>query len=86
MTRRVDIAIGMDDEIGDEAARIFASRFYSAIGFGKSVHVAFTQGVAAVKLEGIPEDSTPRLFAREGINPKQVALVRPSDRTASWTG
>ncbi len=67
----------MDDEIGDEAARIFSSRFYSAIGFGKSVANAFEQGVAALKLAGILEDSTPQLFAREDIDPDAIVLVRP---------
>jgi hypothetical protein len=77
VAQHVEGAIGMDDEIGDEAARVFASRFYSAIGFGKSVQNAFDQGVAALKLEGIPEDSTPRLFAREGVDPNDMILVRP---------
>jgi hypothetical protein len=77
VAEHVDVAIGMDDEIGDEAARIFASRFYSAIGFGKSVQNAFDQGIAALKLEGIPKDSTPQLFAREGVDPTEMFLVRP---------
>src|ERR1700754_2535394 len=33
VTRHVDVAIGMSDEIGDEAARVFAAQFYSAVGF-----------------------------------------------------
>lgn len=75
--QHVGIAIGMDDEIGDEAARIFSSRFYSAIGFGKSVANAFEQGVSALKLAGIPEDTTPQLFVSEGLDPEKIVLVRP---------
>jgi hypothetical protein len=44
------------------------------------VQLAFDQGVAALKLEGIPEDSTPRLFVREGIDPGEAILVRPPRR------
>jgi hypothetical protein len=75
--QHVDVAIGMDEEIGDEAARVFSSRFYSAIGFGRSVQTAFEQGLAALKLEGIPEESIPRLFARPGVDPDAMVLVRP---------
>lgn len=59
VVQHVEVAIGMDNEIGDDAARIFSSRFYSAVGFGKSVQTAFDQGVAALKLDGVPENSTP---------------------------
>lgn len=77
VTQHVDIAIGMADTIGDEAARIFAAQFYSAIGFGRSVQAAFDQGQAALMLEGIPEEDTPVLFCRAGVNPADVVLVRP---------
>ena len=51
----VDVAIGMNTSIGDEAALVFASQFYSSIGFGKSIKTAFDQAKAALMLEGIPE-------------------------------
>lgn len=66
--KHVDFAIGMKDSIGDLAARIFASQFYSALGFGKSVGIAFEQAKAALMLEGIQEENTPCLFCRNGIN------------------
>lgn len=44
----IEGAIGMAETIGDEAARVFAAQFYSAIGFGKSVEVAFDQAKAAL--------------------------------------
>jgi hypothetical protein len=67
----------MNTSIGDEAARVFASSFYSAIGFGRSVLDAFNQAKTALMLEGIPEANTPVLFTREGINPEDIVLVRP---------
>lgn len=74
----VEAAIGMNDSIGDEAARVFASQFYSAVGFGKSVHTAFEQGKAALMLEDIPEDSIPELFVAEGIDATQLIIVQPA--------
>lgn len=37
MVQHVDAAIGMTTTIGDDAARVFAAQFYSAIGFGLSL-------------------------------------------------
>ncbi len=36
----VPAAVGMNTAIGDDAARVFAAAFYSAIGFGRSVATA----------------------------------------------
>jgi hypothetical protein len=69
----------MSDAIGDSAAREFAAQFYSALGFGHSVAGAFGQAKAAAMMESIEEQNTPQLFARSGINPDEVILVRPPD-------
>ena len=76
--KHVTAAIGMRAEIGDDAARVFAAQFYSAVGFGKSVKRAFDQAKAALMLEGIPEEDTPVLITAAGIDPDQLILVRPS--------
>ncbi|WP_447893965.1 hypothetical protein [Vreelandella sp. GE22] len=77
-TKYVDAAIGMNQSIGDEAARIFSAQFYSAIGFGQSIPNAFKQAKNALMLEGIQEESTPELYLREGIDEDELILVRPS--------
>jgi hypothetical protein len=77
VTQHVEAAIGMSDEIGDDAARVFAAQFYSAIGFGRSVKQAFDQGISALLLEGIPEEEIPALFTQEGIDSEDIVLVRP---------
>lgn len=74
----VPAAIGMNTSIGDEAARVFASQFYSAIGFGHSIGRAFGQAKAALMLEGIAEDDTPELFVATGLNADELFLVKPS--------
>ena len=75
----VDAAIGMNTTIGDQAARVFAAQFYSAIGFGLSVKRAFTQAQAALMLEGIPEHDTPELFVADAVDPNRLLLVKPLD-------
>ena len=76
VVQHVPAAIGMNTSIGDAAARVFSAYFYSAIGFGLSVAQAFRQARAALMLEGIPEESTPELFATEGLDLDRLVLVQ----------
>lgn len=75
ITEQIDCAIGMKRAIGDEAAITFASSFYRAIGFGRSVQEAFDQGRVALLLEGIPEDKTPELLTKTGADAGRIVLV-----------
>jgi hypothetical protein len=77
VTEEIDCAIGMQREIGDQAAIIFAASFYRAVGFGRSVQEAFDQGKAALLLEGVPEERTPILLTRKGVDAKSVFLLTP---------
>jgi hypothetical protein len=54
---------------------IFAASFYRALGFGRSVQEAFDQGKVALLLEGIPEEHTPELLVRAGVNASHMFLV-----------
>lgn len=72
----IDCVIGMNNAIGDQAALIFASSFYRAIGFGRSIQEAFDQGRTALLLEGIPEEDTPELLVKAGINPSLIILAK----------
>jgi hypothetical protein len=71
----IDCAIGMKQAIGDKAAITFAASFYRAIGFGRTIREAFDQGKAALMLEGIPEQDTPELLVRPGVDPNAIFLV-----------
>ena len=73
----VPCVIGMRGAVGDRAARVFAAAFYGALGFGRSVEVAFRQGVAALKLEGVAQGDTPDLITRGGLKASEVVLVNP---------
>ena len=46
----IDCTIGMNKPIGDEAAAVFSASFYRALAFGRSVKVAFDEGVVALVL------------------------------------
>ena len=77
IVEHVEAAIGMNTSIGDEAALVFASQFYSSIGFGKNLKVAFNQSKAALMLEGIEEETTPELFVQNGLQAEDIVLVQP---------
>lgn len=75
ITEVVDCAIGMNKAIGDDAAISFAAAFYQAIGFGRSVKVAFESGRTALMLAGIPEENTPELLCKKGVDPDSLVLI-----------
>jgi CHAT domain-containing protein len=75
ITEIIDCAVGMNRAIGDQAAIAFAAAFYQAIGFGRSVKVAFESGKTALMLEDIPEDKTPVLLVRTGVDADKIFLV-----------
>lgn len=59
--QHVDYVIGMNDEIGDEAAIKFAVGFYDGLAAGKSIEAAYKLGCNAIRMAGIPEHLTPVL-------------------------
>jgi TIR domain/CHAT domain len=71
----IDCMIGMKEGIHDDAAIAFASSFYRAIGFGRSVQEAFDQGITSLLLEGIPDEDLPELLVKQGVDAKQVTLI-----------
>lgn len=73
----VPCVIGMKGAIGDKAARMFASAFYGALGFGRSVEVAFRQGLTALRLEGISQSDLPDLITRSGFKASEIVPVNP---------
>lgn len=77
VSKHIEVTIGMNTSIGDNAARVFSSQFYSSISFGLSVFKAFEQAKAALMLDGINEEDTPELFTKEGFDPNEIILVTP---------
>ncbi|WP_020644867.1 CHAT domain-containing protein [Amycolatopsis balhimycina] len=79
LAQRADAVIGMTDRVGDAAAIEFSAGFYRALGFGRSVGDAFAQGVAMVKVDGLPDADTPKLIHRAGVDPAKLVLAGTSD-------
>lgn len=80
LTDVIDCAISMETEITDTAAISFASSFYRALGFGRSVKDAFDQGVVALLLERSHEDHTPRLLVKDGVDPSNLFVLEQQIR------
>ncbi len=72
----IDCVVGMQESIRDDAAMVFASSFYRAIGFGRSIQEAFDQGTTSLLLEGIDEEDVPELLCKNGVDPSQVVLTQ----------
>lgn len=85
VVQHVDAAIGMNTALGDEAARVFSAAFYSAIGFGTSVDVAFKQARTALMLESIAEENTPELFVRPELSGSELVIVKPDQENSATT-
>src|SRR6185436_12830357 len=60
----VDCVVGMDSSIHEDAARIFATGFYGGLGERASIEAAYKQGLAAIRLEGLPDGGRPQLKVR----------------------
>jgi len=65
----------MNGKLDDNTAIAFASSFYRAIGFGRSVQEAFDQGIASLLLEGIPDEDLPELLVKQGVDARKVTLI-----------
>ncbi|NEO85716.1 MAG: TIR domain-containing protein [Spirulina sp. SIO3F2] len=57
--------VGMQQKIGDRAAREFAIGFYDGLFAGAPIDSAFDLGCNAIELENLPEQLTPMLHQRQ---------------------
>jgi CHAT domain len=62
--KHIPYVVGMNQAIGDLAARKFSQGFYLGIGDGRSIEEAFSLGKNAIELEGISEELTPVLLTK----------------------
>lgn len=85
IAQHVPFVIGMNQTIGDRAAREFAVGFYDALGAGELIESAYENGCISISLHGIPEDLTPvikrqsaAILQSEPEEPRQPAIVGES--------
>jgi hypothetical protein len=64
----IDYVVGMNQKIGDTAARKFTLGFYDALFAGESIETAFKFGGNAIQMENIPEHLTPILKSRINLD------------------
>jgi hypothetical protein len=75
VTKVIDCAVGMNAKIQDDTAVTFASTFYEAIGFGRSVKQAFDVALAAIAVKGLRGEHVPELIIKRRVDPARVFLV-----------
>ena len=62
----IDCVVGIEDVISDEGARQFATAFYRALGYEKSIGDAFALGKNQIELAGLGEAEALHLLTRTG--------------------
>lgn len=62
----IDYTIGMSNEVGDKMAINFASAFYQALAFDRTVPEAFELAKVEVDLNSLEGSDIPELFVRRG--------------------
>jgi CHAT domain-containing protein len=77
LVQHVACAIGMREPIGNDAAIAFSAAFYQALGFDESVATAFRLGCNELELRRIPEEGTPSLKVKPGIDAEALILTTP---------
>ncbi|MEA5553043.1 AAA-like domain-containing protein [Anabaena cylindrica UHCC 0172] len=68
----VDYVVGMNQKIGDKAAREFTLGFYDALFANESIETAFKLGCNAIQMKDIPEHLTPILKNRTNLHSQSV--------------
>lgn len=72
----VDVVVGMSNPILDKASIGFATAFYRALGYGRSLKSAFELGCLEIDLRGLPDADIPQLVATH-IDPEQITFAGP---------
>lgn len=78
----IDYSIIADTGIGDEVDVTFAGAFYRALGFGKSIRMAFESAKAELALTDMPRSRAIELFVRNGVSERDrfPRLAKPTRR------
>jgi hypothetical protein len=77
----VNYVVGMNQKIGDEAAKQFAIGFYDTLFAGQSIQSAFDLGCNAIEIENIPEHLTPVLRTKDSTTKSESKSepIQPRD-------
>jgi hypothetical protein len=75
IAHHIPYVVGMNQAVGDRAARVFAVGFYDALGAGESIEFAYKLGRNRIALEGIPEDLIPVMQKQSDVKSLPIANV-----------
>jgi hypothetical protein len=67
IAHHIPYVVGMNQAVGDRAARLFAVGFYDALGAGESIDFAYRLGRNRIALEGIAEDLIPVMRKKSDV-------------------
>lgn len=81
IAHHIPYVVGMNQAVGDRAARVFAVGFYDALGAGGSFDFAYKLGRNRIALEGIAEDLTPVITRKAEV----VSLPLPKTPESATT-
>jgi hypothetical protein len=76
-------AIGMQQSIADEAARVFAGQLYNSLGFGRSLGLAMQQATLYVEMKLNRTSGEPTLVMADGLDANDLILVNPSENAGA---
>jgi hypothetical protein len=85
IAQHIPYVIGMNQAVGDDAAREFAVGFYDALGAGKDIGFTYKYACNSISMAGIPGHLTPVLLRQEDIanqsspNPPPEQISAPSN-------
>lgn len=65
IAEHIPFVIGMNKEIGDQAAIAFAVGFYKALAARRTIDQAYKFGCVEIRLQGIAEHLTPVLYTKQ---------------------
>ncbi|MDB9437636.1 AAA-like domain-containing protein [Dolichospermum lemmermannii CS-548] len=77
----VNYVVGMNQKIGDEAAKQFAIGFYDTLFAGQLIKSAFDLGCNAIEMENIPEHLTPVLRTKDSTTKKAFIQGVPESKS-----
>lgn len=93
ISHQIPYVVGMNQAVGDRAARLFAVGFYDALAAGETIEFAYEYGQNRIAMEGIPEnlipvikrkadvESLPLLEVPESVVSSQKAVLADSRRS-----
>ncbi|MEG4504464.1 AAA-like domain-containing protein [Microcoleus sp. F6_B4] len=73
IARHIPYVIGMNQAVGDRAAREFAVGFYDTLAAGESIERAYKLGCVSISMAGIPEELTPVLKKKSDVSELDAA-------------